>query len=57
MAGIGKSSIMRNTTNFLWERGFYNGGILYLNVSKVMTLKGIIDIIKYHIQADSNYKV
>ena len=53
MPGLGKSSIVRNTTNFLWERGLYKSGILYINLSKVKTVKEVSNLIKHYINADS----
>eukprot|EP00347_Sterkiella_histriomuscorum_P010299 403376838 len=42
MPGLGKSSLIRNVTNYIAERSIYKDGILYLNVSKVENLKEII---------------
>lgn len=37
MPGLGKSSLVRNATNYVAERGYYVDGILYLNVSRIDT--------------------
>lgn len=35
LPGVGKSSLIRNVTNYIAERGLYKDGILYLNMNKI----------------------
>ena len=45
MPGLGKSSLLRNLTNHIAERGLYKDGILYMNLSKVETLRDAMCIL------------
>lgn len=45
MPGIGKSSLLKALSNYVSDRNFYPGGLLYVDLNKIETLKDAIDSI------------
>jgi len=57
MPGLGKSSLLKNTTFFLGERGIYPDGIVFIDLIHVTTFMDLIKIIIRYLDDDEMEEV
>ena len=48
--GIGKTSVVRQLSNYLIERNTFKDGILYVSLKKCQTIKSVFDVISIQIR-------
>ena len=54
MPGLGKSSLIKNASNFIGERNLYRDGLLYINCQTVKTFHELLAIIMQNLEENIN---
>lgn len=54
MPGLGKSSLLKNVSNYIGERNVYRDGVLYINFNQVKTFKEALETILQNFEDNLN---